>query len=152
MEKLNFNVSDVGDDGLLINTEKPPAFFSDLTNSLYTRDNIELNSNILIKASVEKTDKQIYLNGYISLEIKSSCSRCLTMVSTIINPHFNLLLVPENTDQDEFIFDSETVVESYKGNTVDITDYLYEILSVSIPVKMLCSKLCKGLCVYCGGN
>lgn len=152
MEKLNFNVSDVGDNGLNINTYKSPAFFSDLESSLYSRDKIELDSGIEITAHVEKNDKLLYLSGHLELKIKSPCSRCLTMLSRNISPDFNIILLPECTEYNDFVCDENTVVESYKGNFIDITDYLYEILSVSVPVKVLCSSNCRGLCIYCGSN
>lgn len=152
MEKLNFSVSEVGDNGLVINTQKPPTFFSDLKYSLYTRDKIELDSDILITAAIEKNDKQFYLSGHLELKIKSPCSRCLTMVSTNISPDFNFILLPENSEDDELVCDDDIVVESYKGNIIDITDYLYEVLSISVPVKVLCNSDCKGICAYCGSN
>lgn len=152
MEKVNFNISDIGDNGLNINIHQSPAFFSDLESSLYTRDKIELDSDIKITAYVEKNDKQLYLSGHLELKIKSPCSRCLTMVSKTINPDFNIVLLPEHAEDDEFVCDENTVVESYKGKIIDITDYLYEIISVSVPVKVLCRGNCKGLCMYCGSN
>ena len=152
MEKLNFSVSEVGDKGLNINVLKSPAFFRDLEASLYTREKIELDSDIEITAYIEKNVKQIYLSGHLELKIKSPCSRCLSMVTRNINPDFNLILLPENSEDDEFVCDENTVVESYKGNVIDITDYLYEILSISVPVKVLCKYKCKGLCMYCGSN
>lgn len=152
MEKLNFCVSDVGDNGLVINAHKSPSYFSDLESSLYARDQIKLDSDILIIAEVEKIDKQLYLNGHLELTIQSPCSRCLTMVSKNISPGFSIILLPENKDNDEFVCDEDAMVESYRGNVVDITDYLYEVLSMSLPVKFLCRKNCKGLCMYCGTN
>jgi len=152
MEKLNFCVGDVGDSGLNINAHKSRAFFGDLESSLYTREKIELDSDIEITAYVEKNDKQFYLSGHLELIIKSPCSRCLTMVSRNISPDFKIILLPETAEDDEFVCDENTVVESYKGNVIDITDYLYEILSISVPVKVLCRSNCKGLCMYCGSN
>ena len=152
MEKLNFNINDVGDDGLLINTEKSPDFFSDLKNSLYIRDGILIQSNVFINVSVEKNDRQLYLTGNLRLKIQSPCSRCMSLVSKMINPRFNLQLMPENVDESELIFNNDTIIDTYKGNIIDITDYLYEILSVSIPVKVLCSEMCRGLCMICGSN
>ncbi len=52
--------------------------------------------------------------------------------------------------KDEFKYEDDTVVTSYTGSTIDITDYLCEMVSISFPVKILCDESCKGLCTNCG--
>lgn len=37
-------------------------------------------------------------------------------------------------------------------NTIDLKNTLLEILLVEIPLKKLCTSLCKGLCSKCGLN
>ena len=39
-----------------------------------------------------------------------------------------------------------------KKDTIDIRDYLLEILLVEVPFRKLCSTDCKGICIECGSN
>ena len=39
-----------------------------------------------------------------------------------------------------------------KKDSIDIKDYLIEILLVEVPFKKLCSTDCKGICIKCGSN
>ena len=39
-----------------------------------------------------------------------------------------------------------------KKDSIDIRDYLLEILLVEVPFKKLCSTGCKGICIKCGSN
>ena len=148
MNKFEFDISEIGENGLHIKSEQAPTFLSDISNSLHSVENIKFDSNLCIDANIYKDHKQIVLNGSLSLQYVSPCSRCFTDVKLQINPDLNLILVPNN--EDEFEFENDTVVSSYSGHTIDITDYLAEMVSVSFPVKILCNQDCKGLCLTCG--
>jgi uncharacterized protein len=148
MNKFRFDINDIGENGLHIKSEQPPTFLNDIGNSLFSVENIKFNSNISIDANIYKDQRQIVLSGSLSLKYVSPCSRCLTDVNLHINPALNLILVPNN--EDDFQFENDTVVSSYSGSTIDITDYLSEMVSLSFPVKILCDTDCKGLCTNCG--
>lgn len=149
MNRVQFNINEIGENGFHLKTEQPNAFLNDISGSLYSFDNIEFISNVLIDVDIYKENKQIVLNGNLYLKYKSPCSRCLEDVSQELNPVLNLILVPESNDK-EFEFENDTIVCSYSGNTIDITDYLSEVVSLSLPVKILCDEKCKGLCSNCG--
>ena len=42
--------------------------------------------------------------------------------------------------------------ETYRGDEVDLDDYLRGLIAVSLPVKVVCGEDCKGLCPKCGAN
>ena len=148
MNKFQFDVSEIGENGLHIQSEQAPDFLNDISNSLYSIENIKFDSNVYIDANIYKDQKQIILNGTLNLKYVSPCSRCLTDVNLQINPQLSLILIPNN--KDDFEFENDTVVSSYSGNTIDITDYLTEMVSISFPAKILCNQDCKGLCPDCG--
>jgi uncharacterized metal-binding protein YceD (DUF177 family) len=41
---------------------------------------------------------------------------------------------------------------AFDGHTIDLRPLIRELLILQIPMKMLCSDTCKGLCVVCAGN
>lgn len=148
MNKFQFDINEIGENGLHFKYEQSPTFLQDIGNSLSSVENIKFNSDVFIDANIYKDDKQIVLNGTLNLKYISPCSRCLKDVNQQINPELNLILVPDK--EDKFEYENDTVVTSYKGTTIDITDYLSEMVSLSFPVKILCDTHCKGLCSNCG--
>jgi uncharacterized protein len=40
----------------------------------------------------------------------------------------------------------------YDSDQIDLTDRIIEAIVVDIPMKVLCSENCKGLCPYCGAD
>jgi len=40
----------------------------------------------------------------------------------------------------------------YEGEVVDLSPLIYEQIMLQIPMKILCSEACKGLCPQCGAN
>ena len=153
MEKLYFNITDIGENGLHLFYEKAPQFLEQLTSSLYVYEGIELSSNIYIDVYIEKIDKQINLSGYLKFNFKSPCSRCLEEQQREIKPELKLVMLPEiDNREDKSVNDIDLSIESYKGDRIDITDYISEVISVSLPNKILCNTDCKGLCPVCGKN
>ncbi|NIP39512.1 MAG: DUF177 domain-containing protein [Candidatus Dadabacteria bacterium] len=150
MNKIQFDINEIGENGLHFKSEQPPAFLSDIGDSLNSIENIVFDSNVRIDANIYKDERQIVLNGSLNLSYISPCSRCLIDVALKLNSDLKLILVPDSKDEDEY--ENDTVVSSYSGNTIDITDYLTEMVSISLPVKILCDEACKGLCPDCGAD
>jgi uncharacterized protein len=40
----------------------------------------------------------------------------------------------------------------YDSDRIDLTDRIIEAIVVEVPMKVLCSESCKGLCPYCGAD
>jgi len=103
------------------------------------------------------TGRLIVVRGHFNTEVELDCSRCLEKVSVPVEvkveeqlPIKNFTVEPvevEDIDEEE-----EEVAEFFENNIFDLSEYLRQAILVQMPIKALCSDVCKGLCPTCGTN
>ncbi|MEG1993943.1 MAG: YceD family protein, partial [Oscillospiraceae bacterium] len=79
-------------------------------------------------------------------EIDSVCSRCLEQIHEEQNKRFSHTLVTELNQEDN---DEYVVLDGYE---LDVTELVFTDIVLELPIKMLCSADCKGICQGCGKN
>jgi DUF177 domain-containing protein len=98
----------------------------------------------------------IRLVGGFSTGIEALCARCLEPVAREVKKNFDLLYRPQGSDagEPEIKLSSpvETDVGYYRGDGLLLEDVLREQVLLTIPLKVVCSEQCKGLCPQCGKN
>ena len=110
---------------------------------------------ITIVGAIEYEGETFRIDGEKAIEIRISfsykepCSRCLEssihkMKSTLSG---KLLEGKEKTDSEDENFDEKFY---YKDDELNLKDYILNQVVLSLPMKSLCDKDCKGLCVLCG--
>ncbi|MFQ5788358.1 MAG: DUF177 domain-containing protein [Thermodesulfobacteriota bacterium] len=146
---MKINLSDKGSEKLRINTYKKPGWLLTSTEVSTSRDGTFLSSDIHFDLHVSKVLEEINVRGIINFSIRSSCARCLVQVESVIEPEINLVLTPDRVPGEE---EDNVDYETYIGDEIDLSNYLREIIVISIPVKILCVEECRGLCSKCGTN
>jgi uncharacterized protein len=99
--------------------------------------------------------EDIRLVGNLSTQVEVRCARCLDAVTRDVAESFDLLYRPLGVDAagDEVaISQAETEIGYYRGEGVLLEDVLKEQILLTLPVKLVCSADCKGLCPHCGRN
>lgn len=97
----------------------------------------------------------IRLVGKLSTKVECDCARCLEPVPLEITREFDLLNRPLGSDRrgDEVsITEAETEIGYYEGEGLLLEDVLREQLLLALPLRMVCSDDCKGICPQCGRN
>ncbi|MBC7116239.1 MAG: DUF177 domain-containing protein [Pseudothermotoga sp.] len=109
---------------------------------------------IKVKIVVVAARDGIAVGGYARTTIEHPCDRCLKPVFLPIHGTIEALYKPVSempvSDQEEL--KSLRNVLYYDSDQIDLTDRIIEAIVVEIPMKVLCSDNCKGLCPYCGAN
>ena len=89
------------------------------------------------------------------LAVSTFADRCLQPVRHTVDRDVSLALRPvseaaqeEETELDAADFD----VDYYEGDTLDLRPILAEQVLLDLPMKLLCSDECAGLCSRCGVN
>ncbi len=113
-------------------------------------------------------EKDVLLEGAVTLTLESDCRRCLRAVTSEIPVVFTLNLVARGAElplpksahrrreataegAEEVIDETATDEELFDGETIDLAPILREQLLLGLPaVEPLCQEACKGLCVVCG--
>jgi uncharacterized protein len=106
---------------------------------------------VLVSASVEKTANQVFLTASVEAQCTFTCDRCLTEFGRVLEPRYRMIYVFEEAEAGRFD-PSEVQFVSPALSVVDITEDVRQTLLLSVPLKLLCSETCRGLCPRCGTN
>jgi uncharacterized protein len=102
---------------------------------------------------VEKAGPEIIVKGEIRAAVGLQCSRCTKSFSEDIVVGIETVYHPleELTAEEKHeIKEDELNLGFYKGEELDISDLITEQVFLNVPMKPLCSELCKGICPKCG--
>lgn len=145
---MRIRVSDIKDEGLHVERHMNPEWLDNIPELWSGKENARLISEIDIDIELTRVLREISVLGKIGFSIESPCSRCLETVRLDFKPDVRLLISPSEKISDEDDLDHET----YSGDEIDLSNYLREQIAMTLPVKVICSDDCKGLCPNCGTN
>lgn len=143
------DINNIGTDGQQFKIRKNPQWVDNIPEFSSDNSNLRINSDLNFDFSIEKVVKEVLLNGFISFDIQTVCSRCIDPVSLSLKSNVKLTLSPKEAVEET---DSDIDHEVYDGETIDLSNYFREQIALSLPVSILCRKNCKGLCLSCGTN
>lgn len=88
------------------------------------------------------------IEGSASVVLRMNCDRCLKEVDKAIDLEFSRIVyapdeVRESTEEE----DGRTFMEGYQLN---VEDLIFSEILLGLPMKVLCTENCKGICVVCG--
>ncbi|HLH06855.1 MAG TPA: DUF177 domain-containing protein [Terriglobales bacterium] len=99
--------------------------------------------------------EDIRLVGEFSTRLELLCARCLDPVYQEVRKTFDLMYRPQGVDagKEEISLGKDDVdIGYYQGEGLLLEEVLREQLLLALPLKLLCSEDCKGLCRSCGQN
>jgi len=135
---------------LKVDAKKANRYFSLLKNSDFSA-----TSDVLGKVNLCDKEGIIIAEGEVSVDLRLTCSRCLSHFRYPISHHFRSIYSSfYKTCQEEDLelkpYDMD--VSIYNGVELDLDNVLYEQIFLGMPAQALCSPDCKGLCPSCGAN
>ena len=138
------------DDETCLRAEVPPG---DLDKIVYGGQAFHFVSPFVVEARARWADEDLEVTVRVSAVLSSPCSRCLEPSRIEILEDFLYLYSlrdKEPSEEDALEEDFRVVrIESWR-RFMDITDQVWESLILSLPLKVLCSPGCRGLCPRCG--
>ena len=99
--------------------------------------------------------EDIRLVGKFSTQVEVRCARCLDPVLQDVGEAFDLLYRPQGVDargDEASISQAETEIGYYSGEGIQLEDVLREQILLALPLRIVCSESCRGLCPGCGKN
>ncbi len=149
---MKIRVSEIPESGLHLVTDRKPDWLSNIPELSSSEQETHLTSDIHLDLLVTKDNRDISVEGTITLTLQTPCSRCMEIVRLTLRPGVHLILTPGIKFGDDSDPESNIDYSTYEGEEVEIGDYLREVLAMDIPYKVLCREECKGLCPTCGAN
>ncbi len=100
---------------------------------------------------VMRTQEGAFISGHLCATLGLICSRCATEYKLRVEPDFSLYyVVGIETDSDKELHASDLEVTMIPAPEIETDDILLSQIAVELPMRPLCSKKCKGLCLKCG--
>ncbi|HMF76810.1 MAG TPA: DUF177 domain-containing protein [Bryobacteraceae bacterium] len=98
---------------------------------------------------------EIRVHGNLDVQVGAPCDRCLEAVTFPVKNEFDLVYVPASeaaVGGEEKIDAAEVEVGYYERGGISIDDVLREVVLLALPMRLVCSEECKGICPVCGQN
>ncbi len=160
-------VDEIKSEGLQLEAPIKLALFEDALGKEGAETGFRVLSGSRLKASLHRVSGSVLLQGEFQANLVDPCKRCLADVLVSLPVSFTLSLVPRARLNDESfgaIEDNERSEsagsldlnqadqESFDGKTIDLDPILREQLLLALPMNVVCSEDCQGLCPMCGQN
>lgn len=108
-----------------------------------------------LQLSAELDGHEIHILGHLATRLELTCARCLEPVVQEMASRFDLLYRPVATiahEEEVALTPEEAEVGFYTGGGLFLADVVAEQVHLALPMKVVCSPECRGLCPQCGGN
>jgi uncharacterized protein len=121
-----------------------PFEFS-ITSESIERDDFKLTlkSPLKVSGNAYYDGEIISTKGNIDAVTEAQCSRCLKSFDYGIHTGFEEDFSKQGAKEDTY---------PILNNEIDLYDMVIDVIILSMPLKMLCTEECMGLCPVCGSN
>ncbi|MCC6954869.1 MAG: DUF177 domain-containing protein [Deltaproteobacteria bacterium] len=101
---------------------------------------------------LELEGSTVMIDGTVSAQFRTNCVRCLEPTNASIQSPVKMVLKShsERSRPDEEVEDVQ--LGFYDGKEVDCAPIVEESLVLTLPLNVVCSESCRGLCPTCGSN
>jgi uncharacterized protein len=101
-------------------------------------------------------DGDVWVDGSFEARGEAFCDRCSDPVTVRIGKAFHTILTPKDRDgavgAKVELHEEDLDVGYYDGTGVETNDILWEQVALELPLKIVCSEACRGVCPVCGKN
>lgn len=98
---------------------------------------------------------ELRIHGSLQVNVEAACDRCLETARVPIQKDFDLQYLPAEQLEgggEKVIEESASEVGYYEGARLELNDVLREVVLLALPMQVVCSEACKGICPNCGQN
>ena len=116
---------------------------------------LALDAPLAVSLRLYTAGDKIALDGRMNGGIQVRCDRCLQPYHRDLNAAFHVFLAlpsPESEVAEVELLDEDMEVNFIRGEEIDVDEIVREQVYLSLPMKLLCSDDCKGLCPRCGAD
>ncbi|HTU46468.1 MAG TPA: DUF177 domain-containing protein [Bryobacteraceae bacterium] len=98
---------------------------------------------------------EVRVQGDLTVAMQAICDRCLESANFPVERHFDLVYMPATEAAiggEKEIHHAGIEVGYYEGSGLALNDVLREVILLALPMRLVCSEACKGICPMCGQN
>jgi uncharacterized protein len=104
---------------------------------------------------LENTEGEVRVKGRYTVEMESTCDRCLGRARFALDQPFDLFYRPASDiayEAEVEIDEGEAEIGFYEGGGMELEDLLREQILLALPMQRICNEACQGICPACGRN
>ncbi|MFZ0960636.1 MAG: DUF177 domain-containing protein [Terriglobia bacterium] len=108
-----------------------------------------------LEVTGELLGAEIRIRGRLATKLEANCDRCLVAVEVPVSRDFDLFYRPMETiakEEEIEIPTEELEIGFYSGDGIELADVATEQVILAVPMKVICSTECRGLCPVCRVN
>lgn len=125
------------------NSSLKVVFNEELTGFKGEEGDVQSDGSAKFAGAVENDKGLIILKGTLEIGYRAQCGRCLKEVEGTMT-----LDISEELQNSEEVDDGYTL--TYTSEELDLEQILFSYGQLNMPMKILCSEDCKGICAVCG--
>ena len=114
------------------------------------------SGNLKVRGLAELVGEEIRLHGHVETHVECTCDRCLGPVQLPVKSDFDLTYRPMATiARDGEVVEvsgDELGVGFFSGAGIEVADVVAEQVNLFMPMQIICTPECRGLCPICGAN
>lgn len=98
---------------------------------------------------------EIRVKGHLDVRMEAPCDRCLETASLPVETPFDLVYYPADelgSSSKAELEEEASEVAYYEGGRLELNDILREVVLLALPMQVVCSDACRGICPTCGQN
>jgi uncharacterized protein len=146
---MRFKINEIGDEGLTLDVPITSEWLASACPDLEAHP---AAGGLALRGRLSKNGDDYLLLGRLAGALETPCARCLEPARVAVDGQVAVTFVAaDEGDQEELDADDADVV-GFAGNEIVLDDEVRDEILLAIPVQVLCSEACKGLCPVCGGN
>jgi uncharacterized protein len=144
---MRFKINEIGDEGLTLDVPVTSEWLASACPDLEAHP---ASSGLALRGRLSKSGDDYLLLGHLGGALETPCARCLESAQVAVDAQVAVTFVP--ADEDEELENDDAEVVGFAGNEIVLDDEVRDEILLAIPLQVLCSESCKGLCPLCGGN
>ncbi|MDD4842755.1 MAG: DUF177 domain-containing protein [Anaerotignum sp.] len=129
-----------GKNGILM----PVALEEQINDTSDYPDVVEFLQPVKIEGTLKNENEIFVFEAKGKTEVNLRCDRCLAPVKKELCFEIKERFAHTGRGNEE--------TETFSGDQIDLTDFVKRSVISALPMKILCSEDCKGLCPVCGKN
>ncbi|MGZ3578622.1 MAG: YceD family protein [Syntrophales bacterium] len=149
---MKININNIPDEELKISLHKDGDWFRGLLPEKEKNDfSIE---GIDVFCQAKRIRETVFIDGNLETTVTANCCRCLEVTHLPIKTSFRYTFLPEKkgSKQEDELSAEDLEYGYYQDDVIDLDNLIFEQVMLQIPIKVICTDACKGLCAHCGMN
>jgi uncharacterized protein len=156
---MHIHTEQMNQNGFALQFEETAEIFPVLAE-MVAKKACEFLTPISVNLKALRSGNMVEVSGNLNTSVRLSCDRCLQEFETCLKTVFSLTYMhreadamEEDSKREEIELQAEDMgIIYYQGEEIDLTNEIQEQVVMAIPIRALCKRDCRGLCIECGAD